>query len=613
MSGIEIAGLAFGILPLLVEIVKSYSTILRKARTFRHYGKTVKSISAQLDTQHGIFMNEVRLLLRSVEGEEAIEAMLENEDDRRWASRELGDKLHLVLRENFTVCRGIIEDIKDSIEELRENLKRFDIFWERKPKGESIKSVIKRLKGAVQITLDETRHKVCLTSLRNRNGDLGMLRSQICAFQECTASRQQTVLPASYNAIQTAAKKLHEAICEAWCCDDAAHRGHYAKLCLDAHLQAEVRLDLAISCHEPEASSADSSTYPPPVWLHVQSMSTSSLSSNVAIQPKPSADLQSLLSLEILAPCAVNTLKKKASSELKRSSTSCKKVKQIRAINVPPIDYIVPTSMSSTIPMKIIEVNFSQTKNMCHYIRSHHEAMRAAANTKRCIGFLDSPQMYRHLFYVQEDDQRINRHASKLYSIFDVMRYDAEEALSVEDQLRLAHKTSRAILQYNNTPWLNSRWRLQDIKYFGPNDCLDDDALKTLHVSSQLSSPTQKPGATCHMEDVQQKIQNAVSDEIRYGINNMTLFFLGVALLEIAHWKPIEEQMTARDLNDEVYAARRIVSQPTQLGPIYQKIARKCLQCNFGAEPDLSKKKLQTAVYNDVICELESMIEKLEI
>lgn len=157
MSGIEIAGLAFGILPLLVEIVKSYSTIMRKARTFRHYGKAVKSLSAQLETQNGIFLNEVRLLLLSVEEEKAIESMLGNENDRRWSSKELGDRLNLVLRENFDVCRGTIEMIKDLIDELGEDLKRFDVFLERKPKV-SVQSVRDARQTAAACQCEGSRH-----------------------------------------------------------------------------------------------------------------------------------------------------------------------------------------------------------------------------------------------------------------------------------------------------------------------------------------------------------------------------------------------------------------------------------------------------------------------
>ncbi|KAF2998007.1 hypothetical protein E8E13_007355 [Curvularia kusanoi] len=512
MSGIEIAGLVIGVLPLLVELVKSYSTISRRAHVLRHYGKTVKSLSTQLETQNGLFMNEIRLLLLCVEEENVVEEMLADDNNERWTNDELGKKLHRVLGDNYLICRNIIEEIKDMIEELRKDLKQFDIFWDRKLKGESI-------------------------------NDLSTLRLQMNALQEYPATtKQYTAVPKNYGSIQVAARKLHEALCEAWCCDDAAHRSHYAKLCLEAHVQSEVQLDLAISCHEPDDTSLASSAYPPPIWLHVQSTSTSSTKSDRHIQHN-----------------TISVLKKKPSSELQQTSGSRKRTKLAKV-----------------------------------------------------VGYLESPQMYKHRFYFQENDLHIQRNVSELHSIFDVMRYDAEDALDIVDQIKLAHRASKAILQYNNTPWLDSRWRLRDLKYFGLKDLLDEDALKTLHVSSQLSSPKDNSTTRCHMEDVQET-QDSVSYEVRYGINNMSLFFLGVALLEIAHWKPIEDQMTPKDLNDQVFAARRIASQPSHMGPVYHRIARKCLQGNFGAEPDLGQKSLQTAVYNDVVCELESMIKKLEI
>ena len=341
-------------------------------------------------------------------------------------------------------------------------------------------------------------------------------------------------------------------------------------------------------------------------------MSTSDIRNDLQIHHKTTSDLSSTISVGTIAPHPINVPKKKHSSEIEQSPGSRKRLKWAKVIDASSKDEFIPVKKAVGAPATIIEINLCQTKNMCHYIRSHDEAMRETANVKRCIGYLETPQMYKHRFYVRERDLRIERHVSKLHSIFDSMRCDIEDTLDITDQVRLAHRTSRAILQYNNTPWLNSRWRLRDMKFFGLKDDLNEDALKTLHVSSQLSPPKNDSTTRCFMEDIQ-GTQNIVSDEIRYGINNMTLFFLGVALLEIAHWKPIEDQMTTKDLNDEVFAARRISSQPTQLGPVYQKIARKCLQGNFGTEPDLGHKNLQTAVYNDVICELESMLQKLEV
>jgi hypothetical protein len=134
MSGLEIAGLAFGILPILIELVKSYSTISRKVHTLRHYSREVRSISEQLKIHKGIFLNEVRLLLRSIEDEKEVESMLNEADDRRWKARDLNDKIAAVLGESFDLCRSIIESTKDIIDAMGNDMARFDEILEQKTK-----------------------------------------------------------------------------------------------------------------------------------------------------------------------------------------------------------------------------------------------------------------------------------------------------------------------------------------------------------------------------------------------------------------------------------------------------------------------------------------------
>jgi hypothetical protein len=132
MSGIEVAGLVFGILPILVEVVKSYSTVADGLHTLRHYSREVKSISLQVNVQNGIFLNHCRLLLRLVEDEKAAEDMLEDGSDRRWTSKELNDKLNDVLRDSFELCCNIIEETKDVIDEIKEEMEKFDELKARK-------------------------------------------------------------------------------------------------------------------------------------------------------------------------------------------------------------------------------------------------------------------------------------------------------------------------------------------------------------------------------------------------------------------------------------------------------------------------------------------------
>lgn len=107
--------------------------------------------------------------------------------------------------------------------------------------NEKLRAAIKRLRGAIAITFDKSKYEKCLTSLRDRNGDLSTLRLQITAFQQQTTCAAGTLvkhktLPDRFKSIQNASQKLHEALRGAWCCDNLAHRD-YAKLCLDAEVK----------------------------------------------------------------------------------------------------------------------------------------------------------------------------------------------------------------------------------------------------------------------------------------------------------------------------------------------------------------------------------------
>jgi hypothetical protein len=309
-----------------------------------------------------------------------------------------------------------------------------------------------------------------------------------------------------------------------------------------------------------------------------------------------------------LSKASSNTLKKKASADL-TVAPSCKKKKSKQvhfdngAVPLQTIQPIVAAVAQST----SLGFNLCRTKNICRYLMCNYKAYESSLN-QNCVGYLETPQLYRHMFFAKRATAT-KPQVSTAYSIFDIMRQEADDVLEVEDQLKLAHKAAIAILQYNDTPWLSERWRLGQISYFGSRNNLDQTALRTLYLSSQLSSPLQV--TTTAMDGVEGTA--GVSDEIRYGINNLPLFFLGVALLEIAHWQPLEKKMVARDCNDQVYAARRLACGRAPLGPEYQKIVQKCLQCNFGFGTKLNSEGLQAAVYNDVVCELEGMLERLAL
>ncbi len=435
-------------------------------------------------------------------------------------------------------------------------------------------------------------------------------------------------LPVRYGNIRDASQKLHEALCRYWCCEDAAHRGHCAKLCIttEAETEDEVQLDLAISCQEPALPGVSQyvskqipftftdayarSLSEPPVWLYVQSRSVT------ASHDMPGTPSDALLRLKSSLPaeyesCSLATASGiKASADSAQQSPCRKRIKRVHFVDPAPVTYAQPIDSATTTAV-YVEPNLCQEKDICRYLRQNSSSMNQS-HPKHCVGYLETPQFYKHMFYLRQMQSVASRtresNAVTVYSLFDIMRTKADDVFSIEDQLKLAYKTALAILQYNNTPWLRERWRLQDLKYFGSDDSFDDSAFKSLHLSSQISALT---GPACtDMEGVQTSTE-AIKDEVHFGINNVTLFFLGVALLEIAHWKPIEDQMRPVDRDNQIFAARRIASsRPSSLGSEYQRIAEKCLQCNFGFGTKLESKRLQTAVYNDVVCGLERLMLK---
>jgi len=85
----------------------------------------------------------------------------------------------------------------------------------------------------------------------------------------------------------------------------------------------------------------------------------------------------------------------------------------------------------------------------------------------------------------------------------------------------------------------------------------------------------------------------------------MTMHSLGVALLEVGFRKLIDSY--------DVLQARKLAARPTPLGPKYRELTEKCLDCDFGVGKDFSNPQLQHAVYDSVVCELDSMIASLDI
>ncbi len=252
----------------------------------------------------------------------------------------------------------------------------------------------------------------------------------------------------------------------------------------------------------------------------------------------------------------------------------------------------------------ILSRNLCQAKDMCQHVfecgKEFHRSRQEG-----CVGYLRSADNLTHQLLTALDRESIaiqnrRRSPTTLASILDPSE---SLSISVNEQLRLALRLARSMLQYHSTPWWRGNWTLSDISYFDVDAELSV-SLATLHIDAKLAPK----GDRLDMTEVQTQISTTASDDARaqmyFGIRNATIYNLGAALLQIGRWEALDA--------GDVVLIREKAGTPSRLGPRYDDLTAKCLYCDFGLGGDLSKPQLQGAVYENVVAELEQMVALLE-
>lgn len=267
------------------------------------------------------------------------------------------------------------------------------------------------------------------------------------------------------------------------------------------------------------------------------------------------------------------------------------------------------TSQTNPPTQTLAMVNLKAIKSVCCHMKSACSQSTPCADA--CLGYLENvspPQSFKLVFY---DAYRRNS-AHSLQPKFYAEAYPISsllQRLQILQQLTLAHKVAMATLQYHSTFWLPLDWSLQDIAYFdntGQPSCSVDtisQQMSSLHLSTKFQWKI--PEAALHSS------QSPEDLKYMYGIRNIALAKLGVALIEICSKQDIRK-LTTNPVPHDVISARKILLEKPpyleKLGMRYIEIARKCIDCDFSCGDDLNKDDLQSAVYTEVVCALEEMI-----
>ncbi|KAF6784169.1 hypothetical protein CSOJ01_15785 [Colletotrichum sojae] len=575
-----------GIAPLIGGAIKAYKEVNLKLKLFRHSSKEVKKVYKVLRIQRQVFVNECRLWLKFIiDDDETAMGMASDPNHDRWGDPELDSSFKSRLKDNYDAWLDTTKDILESIEELEGSLAAFKESSEESNKNGKLKRTIDRTKDGTRLAFNASDFDKTIDKLRTSNNELKGLREQISELQTRpklhNSAQPKTGRRGDWTSlvrIRRASKALYEALMRTWNCGQPGHMGHSVKLFVETRrVDEEVQMNLAIVCRSQTRDLIQSTL----VQLEVRSQNLDWIDEPrlTGRLPPPDDDRQ--------------------------GSGPRKRLKVVRFAETTVQTPIKSPDNPSGGGSICGSCDLGSSDDICKELTRQLNAS--------CLGHLDvrSDEAFRHSFYPAANDfcKTLSPCSTdpKAITMDEVLDDSSKDFFSTVDRLKLAQSLVSAVLKFHSTPWLGDFWRLRNLAFFkSSRDEEVSEALRTLHVGIEVAQRQ-----VDSMEDVQSSADcssfSQVSEDERLfcGIDNLTLHSLGVALLQIDRWTRVEP--------GDVLKVRKMALRSSSLGPRYQEITQKCLRCDFGYGADLTKPRLQEAVYDNVVCSLQKMISSLEV
>jgi hypothetical protein len=251
MSGVEIAGLAIGVIPVVVEILKSYRTAKERIDSFRKHGEVVFDIQLRYRVAATSFSNDCRLLFKAVvHNARELPAMLEDPQHDAWRDPNLESQFRAFLEQDYQLFKDIVLLIRNVLRDTQNALQDCE-----RQIGNVQLAAAHRLYLTFNVSLKENRYRQWLDTLDGWNNKLIKLREQRCKLFKPrslqTGSLAHKAIPREYGDIRTAAQGLHESLRDSWSCTNVSHIGHQAKLSVEANAEyGNVHLNMVIACNK---------------------------------------------------------------------------------------------------------------------------------------------------------------------------------------------------------------------------------------------------------------------------------------------------------------------------------------------------------------------------
>ncbi|KAK7962789.1 uncharacterized protein PG986_003614 [Apiospora aurea] len=607
--------LALGIAPLCLTAIKGFTLARSTIRLLRHHKRELKRLKTAFVTQTHIFLDECHLLLQEVIDPDDVIFMIEDTENDLWNTPGLDTKIQGYLGRKHSDVKEVIADINEQVQELDESLHKTS-----NASGRVVKlTATERANEPFRVMLQKSSWEGKLENIKDLNQELRRLRkmaAQVHARRAAAQTCSSAKMPKTYRDMGNHARSLSNAIKYCWSCTETLHVHHLLGLTLESPNGHD--LHVLFSCQgndgiETRVSPINMTIRP----QRLPSRSRATVRFNpTALPVKADWNGDHATQLKMRMKTSAKWARKVPSQDLlcnmdsysTASSTSNETVAGSLSVSSVESRSTETTLLADigTMDEHPAPIDLRKSLDICGTFYS----LAAIPRGTQC--YIDTPDNLRHVFGSSEVPAA-TKHA-ETFPVLHIFRRALDADLPVPQQLRLVLQITQAMLKLHATPWWKQYWSLSDLSYMEDKNGSGDlaECLRTLHVGTCLDFPSEidddakmitADGSEDQSHDTDSMFEVA---RLQHGIRNLTLYSLGVVLLQIGRWSA---QISA----DDVVAVRKLASKHNaRLGPRYRDLTLRCIECDFGQGSDLSSPQLQDAVYGSVICELESLTGVLE-
>ncbi|KAF2012655.1 hypothetical protein BU24DRAFT_411993 [Aaosphaeria arxii CBS 175.79] len=236
MSGVEVAGLVLGALPLVIAAIESYNEGLDPIKSMMRWERQLPQLIRKLRNEHVHFAQTMRQLLEPITDEFELDEMLSEPSGRLWKDHDMAEKLRDKLQESFMAYQATINEIETIMKEIARKL---DVDRDKKMNHNDLEAIVAanpqknnkfEFGKRVRFGMSKKGIKAKLDELHECNKELERFTDK----SEKLESYRKVTKPSFANRIQRIqglAKNLHSSILSSWSC--ACRSNHETRLQLD--------------------------------------------------------------------------------------------------------------------------------------------------------------------------------------------------------------------------------------------------------------------------------------------------------------------------------------------------------------------------------------------